>query len=197
MKEPCRFCAEPVEASAAKCPHCGEALFDDGGAPPPKSSKAVILIVIVVAAFGFCAFVGIIAAIAIPNLIEARKHGNEAAAIGALKTISTSQTLFREGDKDGDEFLDYASNLQELSDAYLIDMVLGSGVKQGYVFQVASAPDTPEFLWMATASPAAPGTTGDRYFVINHAGVIYYSNTAPFAITPDCEIPPTATPVGR
>ena len=29
------------------------------------------------------ATVGVIAAIAVPNLIEARKHGNEAAAIGA------------------------------------------------------------------------------------------------------------------
>jgi len=34
------------------------------------------------------AIIAIIAAIAIPNLIQARKHGNEASAIGALKTIA-------------------------------------------------------------------------------------------------------------
>lgn len=198
MKEPCRFCAEPVEVGVAKCPHCGETLLDEGGggAPPAKTATSVILIVVVVALVGFCAFVGIAAAIAIPNLVDARKHGNEAAAIGALKTIGTAQVLFREGDKDDDRVLDYGS-LQDLNDAFLIDSVLGSGVKQGYAFQVVPSPQTPEFLWMATADPVLPGKTGDRYFMINHEGIIYYSNTAPFTITPDCATPADATPLGR
>src|SRR5687768_18051459 len=95
------------------------------------------------------AIIAIIAAIAIPNLIEARKHGNEAAAIGALKTINTSQTLFREGDKENDGTLDYGST-NELSNTTLIDAVLGSGSKQGYEFAVGASSSTPEFLWFAT-----------------------------------------------
>ena len=43
------------------------------------------------------AIIAIIAAIAIPNLIEARKGSNEAAAIGAMRTLTTAQALFREG----------------------------------------------------------------------------------------------------
>lgn len=146
------------------------------------------------------AIIAIIAAIAIPNLIEARKHGNEAAAIGALKTINTSQTLFREGDKDGNSRLDYGSLLQ-LSDTTLIDGVLGSTLKQGYVFACQPASTTPEFLWFATANPASPTTTGDRYFCTNHAGVIYYTGLNGATIpmnTSNCDILPTTTlPVGK
>jgi prepilin-type N-terminal cleavage/methylation domain-containing protein len=131
------------------------------------------------------AIIAIIAAIAIPNLIEARKHGNEAAAIGALKTICTSQTLFREGDKDKDNDLDYGS-ITELSTSGLIDEVLGSGTKQGYIFECEPHSTQPTFLWAAVANPAVPGTTGDRSFCTNQGGVVYYTvnddNTSPSPI---------------
>jgi hypothetical protein len=188
------MCAEPIKADASKCPSCGEALVD--GKAAPKKSGLPLVAILAVCAVGLCGFVAVIAAIAIPNLIEARKHGNEAAAIGALKTINTAQALFRESDREADGLLDYGS-LTELSDATFVDPVLGGGQKQGYMFQSVASPTTPEFLWMATATPMTPGKTGDRYFVTNHAGVIYYSNDAPFSITPDCEIPPNAVPVGR
>lgn len=197
MKGTCRFCAEPIDPEAARCPHCGEALREGAAPPPPaKSSLKVVLLVLVIAVFGFVCLIGMIAAVAVPNLIDARRHGNEAAAIGALKTIYTAEVLYREGDKDQDGLLDYG-DLQELSDASLVDSVLGSGRRQGYVFQVAVSPTAPEDAWMATASPMTPGTTGTRYFMINQDGVIYHSTTAPFAITPDCAPPPGALPVGR
>ena len=147
------------------------------------------------------AIIAIIAAIAIPNLIEARKHGNEAAAIGALKTVNTSQTLFREGDKENDATLDYG-NLQELSNTTLIDGVLGSGSKQGYLFSVEPSSLTGEFLWFATANPASPTTTGDRYFCTNHAGVIYYTGSNGVSIDqaaamPQCTVPTELLPVGK
>lgn len=132
----------------------------------------------------------------VENLLEARRHGNEAAAIGALKVLNTAQTLFREGDKDQDGVLDYGT-LEDLAGVGLIDEALASGVKQGYRFAVRVSPQAPEFLWMATATPVEPGRTGDRYFVTNHAGVIYYSTRAPFELADTCEIPPTATPVGK
>jgi type IV pilus assembly protein PilA len=152
-----------------------------------------------------CAIVAVIvlviAAIAIPNLIEARKQGAEASPIGALKTIGTSQTLFREGDKDGDGTLDYAT-LDELSNATLIDGLLGSGVKQGYRFTCFPSVESPELLWFATANPVEPGETGDRYFCTNHAGVIYYTGSlggsiSPLAGGPDCSIPANLLPVGK
>ena len=146
------------------------------------------------------AIIAILAAIAIPNLIEARKHGNEAAAIGALKTISTSQAIYREGDKDGNGTLDYAS-LDNLMTTDLIDDILGAGTKQGYYFNAGAGATTAEFLWYATANPSVPGTTGDRYFLTNQAGVIYYTTGATQAMnTTSCVIPDTPTdvlPVGK
>jgi hypothetical protein len=191
----CPFCGEALdEPDAPKCPSCGEALLDD--MPSGGGGKTVLIVVIVVMAVMACLCVPLIAAIAIPNLIEARKHGNESAAIGALKTISVAQSLFREADKEGDGELDYGS-LQELGDTMLIDFVLASGTKQGYIFEASASQSTPEFLHMATARPALPGTTGDRYFAINHEGVIFYSATTPFTLNDACEIPPGVNPVGR
>jgi prepilin-type N-terminal cleavage/methylation domain-containing protein len=120
------------------------------------------------------AIIAIIAAIAIPNLIQARKHGDEASAIGALKTIGTSEAIFREGDKERDGNLDYGM-LSELNTTGLIDSVLGSGTKQGYIFQCTYGFSTSEFLWFCLANPAICGTTGDRYFDTNQAGVIFYT----------------------
>ena len=143
------------------------------------------------------AIIAIIAAIAIPNLIQARKHGNETAAIGALKTIATSQSIFREGDKDGNGSLDYAS-LAQLSSTQLVDGVLGSGTKQGYLFFASASGSTSEFLWFAMAKPAVAQTTGDRYFETNHAAVIFYTTFGDLAMnTTDCGITTTAQPVGK
>jgi hypothetical protein len=187
------MCAEPFEAGAEKCPSCGESLVRRSA--PPKDGLSTFAIV-VLCGLVLCVVSSVIAAIAIPGVVQPRRTGNEYAAIGALKTINTAQTLFRESDKEADGTLDYGS-LTELSDVTYIDAILGGGQKQGYLFQAAPSPTTPEFLWMAVANPAVPGTTGDRYFVTNQAGIIYYSTTTPFVLTPDCAIPAHAVPLGR
>lgn len=171
--------------------------YDDGYGhdEQPQSGgagKIVMIIVIVLGVVGgLCAVLAIIAAIAIPNLISARKNGNESAAIGALKAISNAEALFREGDKDQDDVLDYGT-LDELSQANIVDPVLGGGVKQGYMFDVTVSPDKPEFEWWAIARPAVPGTTGDRYFYTNQTGVIWFSVDD----IEDAQIDTTAPPLG-
>jgi hypothetical protein len=115
-----------------------------------------------------------------------RGHGrsNEARAIGALKTISVAQTLFREGDRDQDGALDYGT-LAELAQAGLIADDLGRGELPGYALEVAVGAEHPEFLWLATAT----NLEGDgRYFAINHAGVVYMSPKTPFPLTIDGSI---------
>lgn len=203
----CPYCAEPITPATTVCPSCKEAVPQGDGQPAPahtvKRMSTGMLVLCIVGGLCLLAvpFVAIVAAIAIPNLIEARKHGNEAAAIGALKTMNSAETLFREGDKDEDGTLDYGT-LRDLSDTLLLDAVLGGGRKQGYVFTCEASSATPEFLWFATASPAVPRSTGDRYFATNHSGVIYSSNIAPFPTgDPTCELPgknapSDAAPVG-
>jgi Ca-activated chloride channel family protein len=121
--------------------------------------------------------------------ISTRQHGNEAAAIGALKTLATSQSIYREGDKDQNGNLDYGT-LEELARTGLVDSVLGAGTKQGYQFEVHKSTKNPEYLWFAVARPTTPGSTGDRFFYTNQAGVIFYSTT-PFDVDPEtCQVNP-------
>jgi hypothetical protein len=113
----------------------------------------------------------------------------EMRAIGALKTIATAESIFREGDRDGNGALDYAS-LAQLGRAQLIDAVLASGTKDGYLFEATASTSTSEFLWFATARPIKPGWSGERYFVTNHSAVIFYTTAAPIVFnSTDCTIP--------
>ena len=116
------------------------------------------------------AIIAIIAAIAIPNLIEGRKTANESSAIGALRTIATTQAQFQSSDKEGDGFLDYAASLTELSNAGLIDNQLGSGTKSGYAFSLSGA----TFDFECSATPVT-SNTGTRNFIVCTDGVVRFS----------------------
>lgn len=133
------------------------------------------------------AIIAIIAAIAIPNLLSARKNGNEAAAIGALKAIANAQTLYREGDKDQNNTLEYAPNLGAMTitggaTEDLIDTVLAAGAKQGYAFVLGNV--TP-FVWTCNADASLQGTTGDRHFGGNMAGLIFFDSTGAVVFAAD------------
>jgi type IV pilus assembly protein PilA len=146
------------------------------------------------------AIIAIIAAIAIPNLMAARKHANETAAVGALKTLQNAEAMFRDGDRTGNGTPIYATR-GTLRNYQYIDAVLGSGTKQGYYFQVLPSAVTPEFLWFGMANPAVPGSTGDRYFETNEHGVIFYTTTTAATLTTqaagDCSIEAGFLPVGK
>ena len=129
------------------------------------------------------AIIAIIAAIAIPNLLEARKHGDEASAIGSLKTINASQAIYLERGASGTY-----GDLGDLQADGYIDDVLGGGAKQGYNIGIridvklnpASSflPITPpgQYEYFAYAFAAVPGQTGNRTFVTNQSGVIRFSD---------------------
>lgn len=134
---------------------------------------------------------GVALLVLIPRLVEPRHAGGP---MSDLKTINTAQTLFREGDKDRDGKLDFAS-LQELSSASLIDPILGSGTKQGFRFDCRPSPGSPEFLWMAVAVPVSP-EWGELSFAINQAGAVHCQDR-PIEWNPRCELPPGAWEVGK
>ena len=130
------------------------------------------------------AIIAIIAAIAIPNLLDARKAANEASAIASLRALHSAQNIYREQDKDGNGTLDYANSLGALTNASLIDAVLGQGVKQGYTFEVVDGGQT-LFTWSGNADAEEAGDSGDRMFYIDHTGVIRYTidSTSTFSST--------------
>jgi hypothetical protein len=120
------------------------------------------------------------------SYLSARENTFEARAIGNLKRIGTAQSLFREGDKDGNRVLDYGE-LKALGDAGLIDPGLASGEHDGYRYSLELGAD-PKFIWRAQAHPLNTGIdfhellipglgpTGSRSFAVNQAGVIYYTS---------------------
>jgi hypothetical protein len=168
---------------------------------PRRPSRAHLWLLLTAGCLAFVALALGVGAFVSAKIHEAdrRSRGmhDERFAIGALKTIATSEAIFREGDKDKNDYLDYGS-LAQLEKTMLIDSILGSGTKQGYLFQAAPSASTSEFLWFAIASPVEPGVTGDRYFCTNQACVIFYTTEGSFTVnTTDCAIPANAVPVGR
>ncbi len=120
-----------------------------------------------VGAMPAAAAVGIVAAIAIPNLLAARGAANEASAISSMRTIVSSNAMFFQGDIEGDGMNDYALSLEEMMEVGLIDNVLGSGMKSGYIFEYGT--DDPSTGWWLRAMPA---DGNGRYFYVDESGVM-------------------------
>ena len=122
------------------------------------------------------AIIGIIAAIAIPNLLRSRMSANEAAAIGGCKTIAAGE-------------VDFYNNSSPHTYAWVLDAPktgigaggiayiypnLGSGTKSGFTFtQVRGsfAGDGTWNAWSAAAWPVAYKSTGIRSLYIDDSGV--------------------------
>lgn len=164
--------------------------FEDGHRAPGAGTSPRVGVLVGLALMVLCGLLAVGAAVVVSGLRGAKQHGYEVAAIGALKTIHSSQEFFRQRDRDG-----RYGDLRELGDAGLVDGVLASGTKQGYQFAVRPSATNPDRLWAATASPAVTGRdgSGERYFFINQTGGIYYRLDRPF----DLSDPTCAAPAGR
>ena len=109
----------------------------------------------------------ILASIAVPNFLKARRSANEAAAVASLKAIGSGQLAYRSSQGD---FV----TLDILKQEQIIDDVLGSGYKSGYNFS-SNAGTTPSLEFTATAEPAVSTgitATGTRFFFVNQDQVI-------------------------
>lgn len=145
----------------------------------------------------------IIAAIAIPNLIRARIAANESSSVSGIRTIMTAEAAYNTAYPN----IGYSPNLVSLggsppcapssTSACLIDTVLASGTKAGYMFNAAGG--TPSALGTLTtfgvgAAPLSPNVSGVRRFCGVSDNVIHYdlnpglSTAVPTAA--DCGNPP-------
>ncbi len=114
------------------------------------------------------AIIGIIAAIAIPNLLASRRAANEASAISALRTIGTAESTFS-STVGGGEYGD----LTDLANNQLVDTAISAAkdkdhCKSGYFFEVTG--DSAGYVSTSTPCSANQGT---RKFISDEAGVIY------------------------
>src|SRR5262245_30228339 len=118
------------------------------------------------------AIIGIIAAIAIPNLLASRRAANEGSAQSSVRTIHSSQATYQSTAGNGA----FATQLSDLNTNNLIDSVLSSGTKSGYTFalcDVSGNGATAQFG--ATAVPTTTtgvSQTGTRRFAISQTGVM-------------------------
>jgi type IV pilus assembly protein PilA len=123
------------------------------------------------------AIILIIASIAIPNLLAAKRQTNETAAVAALRAINTAQISYN----SAYPAVGYASTLAVLggtsclpptsASACLIDNQTASGAKHGYNFVVTGGNATPNAIYQVVASPSTPNQTGVRYFCSGADGV--------------------------
>ncbi len=120
--------------------------------------------------------VGIIASIAIPNLLAARNAANEGSAIRTMQNISAAQaTYYSSAGQYG--------TMEELAQAGLIDPVLVSGNKNGYKFNVQFDPDTPPSVgYHAYGLPVVYQKTGRRSFYVDETSVIRAADKGPYTV---------------
>jgi len=128
------------------------------------------------------AIILIIAAIAIPNLLRSRIAANEASAVGSIRTINTSEVTYASTyPQVGFNTLDTLGGAGgTLTAAGLVDSVLASGTKSGYVFTVTTAGATgtgPSTTYDVHGDPQN-SQTGQRHFFSDQSGVIRYNTSA-------------------
>jgi type IV pilus assembly protein PilA len=108
--------------------------------------------------------IGVIAAIAIPNLLASARAANEASAIHSLRTISSAEETYQSNFKN-------FGTLEELAVNGLIDPKLASGTKNGYTFCLIVDSSNPEGF-AVTGVPVTYGTSGGRSFYVDETLVI-------------------------
>lgn len=153
------------------------------------------------------AIISIIAAIAIPNVIQSRMTTQEVSAIGSLKSIRDAQALYSAGCSNGG----YATTLDDLakpptgSNVGFIspDLSTNGITKSGYIVTLAAAAGasvvTPAANtcnassaaavsgYFAHAEPVNVGSTGVRSFAVDTRGSVFQQTQG--TVIPD---PPTA-----
>ncbi|MEP6568877.1 MAG: prepilin-type N-terminal cleavage/methylation domain-containing protein [Acidobacteriota bacterium] len=122
------------------------------------------------------AIIGIVAAIAIPNLIASRRASNEASATASIRTLTSSEATYAATIGNG-----VYADLSALKGQGLIDEVLGRSTKSGYNFAATPSVSGTMNVYVTGAAPSNIGAgtaTGTRQFTSDTTGVIYAAPAA-------------------
>jgi prepilin-type N-terminal cleavage/methylation domain-containing protein len=131
------------------------------------------------------AIIGIICAIAIPNLLSSKRSANEASSLATLRIILSGQATYQATAGAGSY-----GDLAALRNSNFVDQAVGSATiagpgtpKTGYLFSATNVAGVGVPAFDAKAQPSVHTTTsilfatGSRSFYINEAGVIYFNTT--------------------
>jgi type IV pilus assembly protein PilA len=116
------------------------------------------------------AITGILAAIAVPGLLAARRAANEASAQASVRTIHSCQATYKATSLNAEY-----GTLSDLQGEYLTDTVLASGTKSGYSFVTTPTSGVLPTQFHSTAVPtgtSGTGRTGNRRFAMTEDGVM-------------------------
>lgn len=149
---------------------------------PPKSQQGFSLVELLIVV----AVIGIIVAVAVPNLMASRRAANEANAISGMRTISTAEVSYWFTFGGGSY-----GTLEQLANERIIDLKLANATdaataRSGYIYGLRILSSGSGFI--AGAAPVA-ASTGTRNFSCDQPGVIY-------AHTLNAGVVPTATDGG-
>lgn len=120
------------------------------------------------------AIIGIISAIAIPNLMAARRAANEGSTQSGLRSIHSAEVTYQATTGHGD-----FGSMAELYGANLVDGSLSTNVKSGYRYVVTETDGVPgvsNASFKVTSNPTIPsgvGQTGARKFGIRVEGIMH------------------------
>jgi type II secretory pathway pseudopilin PulG len=160
------------------------------------------------------AIIGIIAAIALPGLLAARRSGNHASAVASLRAISSGQRAFATSCGFGNfaTLLTHLGTAPAIGGEAFISPDLGTAVaptKSGYRITLNAGTDGfPGTLdacngvvagdlsstFYSTGQPDAPGGSGVYYFWVGVAGTIF-QDTIPIPDTNGLSPAPGGTPI--
>jgi type IV pilus assembly protein PilA len=133
------------------------------------------------------AIIGIIAAIAIPNLLASRRAANEGSAQQSLRTMSSAEATYQATAGNGQY-----GTVANLVLQNLVDSVLGSGTKSGYKFTTDTAPAASPTVFVIAAAPvtfSGVTATGTREFCIDQRGVLTAKTAASSTVATACSSP--------
>ena len=130
------------------------------------------------------AIIGIIAAIAIPNLLASRRAANEGSAQQSLRTMSSAEATYQATAGNGSY-----GPVSSMVTQNLIDSTLGSGTKSGYLFTTGASPAASTTAFVIAAAPSTSSgvtATGTRDFCIDQTGVLGAKLPSTGAVATSC-----------